>query len=135
MNYSFVSWFLFVYLRHPHHRRQRGAVSVMRASRNRIGTPNSFAATPLRRATAKCWKCRTQDVFPAMNQLAESGCQLDLILTLRLTAKKNVNRAPLHMRSNFSTIPTCRNCSCPAEDLFPATRNATRWNSSRRGRK
>ena len=35
---------------------------------------------------------RTQDVFPAMNQLAESGAQFDLILADPPYGEKNVNR-------------------------------------------
>ena len=35
---------------------------------------------------------RTQDVFPAMNQLAESGKQFDLILADPPYGEKNVNR-------------------------------------------
>ncbi len=79
---------------------------------------------------------RTQDVFPVMNQLAESGRQFDLILAdPPYGGKKCESPFDFISRSNCSMIKICRSCSRTAEDLFLATRNATRWKSSRRGRK
>ena len=49
----------------------------------------SNAAAP---ALKKSLKCGPQDVFPAMNQLAESGRQFDLILADPPYGEKNVNR-------------------------------------------
>jgi 16S rRNA (guanine966-N2)-methyltransferase len=49
---------------------------------------------------------RTQDVFPAMNQLAESGRQFDLILADPPYGEKNVNRRSTSFAQQLLDHPT-----------------------------
>ena len=69
----------------------RGAVSVMcveKSHRHAEFIRSNAAAAGF----AEILEVRTQDVFPVMNQLAESGRQFDLILADPPYGEKNVNR-------------------------------------------
>ena len=77
---------------------------------------------------------RTQDVFPALHQLAEGGRQFDLILADPPYGEKNVGR-----RSDLAGAAAprqpfiCRNCWPPADERSRPRKNATRWTWFRRG--
>jgi 16S rRNA (guanine966-N2)-methyltransferase len=69
----------------------RGAVSALcieKSHRHAEFIRNNAAAAGF----GEILEVRTQDVFPAMNQLAESGKQFDLILADPPYGEKNVNR-------------------------------------------
>ena len=67
-------------------------------------TRNSSAATRHAAGFGEILEVRTQDVFPVLSQLAESGRQFDLILADPPYGEKNMAAARLHLRSNSSTI-------------------------------
>jgi len=78
---------------------------------------------------------RTQDVFPVMNQLAEIGRQFDLILADPPYGEKNVNCRSTSFARQLLDDKNLPKLLASSGRFVLATRSATRWKSSRRGRK